>query len=188
MGEQMKQFRFDVERIRHWLTAWTSSPVFEDYLIRTVAKEGSVCINVSLATLSIVPGVVKSSSLGCRLATISIFVADLHHSATMTSSVFDSACLDGNAWHLHTYWHWLEEVKGNGENVKAFWKFPWAPIICSSSNNCWAAQNIQITYNSFCDLAFQKFIIYQKGVTPPLPPESFRDLGLLNPSLTGNRP
>ena len=81
------------------MTAWTSSPVFvfEDYLIRTVAKEGCVRIGVSSATLSIIPRVVKPFSIGCGLATVSMVVADFHHSTAITLGILDSARLDGNA-------------------------------------------------------------------------------------------
>ena len=68
-----------------------------NYLISTVAKEGCVCVCVSLATLSVIPRVVKPFSIGCGLATVSMIVADFHHSSTITLGIWDSARLDGNA-------------------------------------------------------------------------------------------
>ena len=68
-----------------------------NYLISTVAKEGCVCICVSLATLSVIPRVVKPLSIGCGLATVSVIVADFHHSSTTTLGIWDSARLDDNA-------------------------------------------------------------------------------------------
>ena len=63
----------------------------------TVPKDSSARINVSLAAPSILPRVVKPFSIGCRLATVSIFVADFHHSTAITLGVWDSARLDDNA-------------------------------------------------------------------------------------------
>ena len=70
-----------------------------NYLVRTVAKEGCVRICV---TLLIIPRVVEPFSIGCGLATVSMIVADLHHSAAITLTMLDGARLDGNAGHPHT--------------------------------------------------------------------------------------
>ena len=75
---------------------------FYNYLVRTVAKEGCVRICVSLATLLVIPRVVEPFSIGCGLATVSMIVADLHHSAAITLTILDGARLDGNAGHPHT--------------------------------------------------------------------------------------
>ena len=75
---------------------------FYNYLVRTVAKEGCVRICVSLATVLTIPRDVEPFSIGCGLATVSMIVADLHHSAAITLTILDGARLDGNAGHPHT--------------------------------------------------------------------------------------
>ena len=74
-----------------------------NYLICTVAKKGCVRICVSLATFSIIPRVFKPPPIWCGLATVPIFVADFHHSATICLSIFDGARLGDNAWHMRTW-------------------------------------------------------------------------------------
>ena len=66
------------------------------HLICTAAKEGCISICVSLTFFSVIARVVKTPPIRCGLATVSIFVADFHHSATSTLIPLSSACLDGN--------------------------------------------------------------------------------------------
>merc|ERR1712024_319438 len=58
-------------------------------LLCTAAKEGCVSICVGLAFLSVIARVVKSPPIRCGLATVSIFVADFHHSAAIALSGVD---------------------------------------------------------------------------------------------------
>ena len=67
------------------------------YLLRTAAKDCCVCIYVSLTNPSIRPiRVVKAFAIRRSLATVSMTIADFHHSPTITLIMLRSACLDGN--------------------------------------------------------------------------------------------
>ena len=86
-----------------WYVDFRGPQTCINYLICTVAKKGCVRICVSLATLSIIPRVVKPPPIWCGLATVPIFVADFQHLASITWSTFGSACLGGNAGHMRTW-------------------------------------------------------------------------------------
>ena len=78
------------------------------YLLRTAAKNCSVCVDIGLTYLSIFPRVVKTSPIRWSLATGSPTVTDFHHNASLAPSVSDSACLGGNFWHMLTWWEWID--------------------------------------------------------------------------------
>jgi len=86
----------------------------------TVAQDGHVCIYVSLATLSVIPRVVKALPIWRGLAAVSLTVAKLHHSPTITLSIRNSTRLDGNARHMLTGVHLLHKFDITSGHLSLF--------------------------------------------------------------------
>ena len=70
-----------------------------NYLLRTVANDCCVCVDVGLTFLSIYPRVVVKTSPKSpirSLATGSPSVADFHHNSSLALSGVDNSCLGDN--------------------------------------------------------------------------------------------